>query len=145
MLQVRGILTILLNAKNYVIGKLYTYTVERTNRLLRHYLARFARKTYCVYKSFPMIIYSIYLSCFKHFLPSITFFCTAPKSSILLKIFHIRGRRINVGEGDATLLFTKYMLNDSITRHRCCGLFCYLCDFIVLLHFTCICLSVPII
>ena len=30
-----------------LVGKAHTYTVERMNRLLRHYLARFARKSYC--------------------------------------------------------------------------------------------------
>lgn len=63
----------LINPENHIVGKSYTYTVERTNRLLRHYLARFARKTYSVSKSFPMIIYSLYLFCFKHILSSIYF------------------------------------------------------------------------
>ncbi|MDR2074224.1 MAG: hypothetical protein LBP36_02545, partial [Oscillospiraceae bacterium] len=36
----------------HVIGKAHTFTVERTNPLLRHYIARFARKFYSVSKSF---------------------------------------------------------------------------------------------
>ena len=62
-----------INPKNHVVGKLYIYTVEYTNRLLRHYLARFVRKIYCVSKSFSMIIYSLYLFYFKHLLSSINF------------------------------------------------------------------------
>ena len=42
-------------SNKHLIGKSNTYTVERMNRLLRHYLARFARKTYCWYKSLNMI------------------------------------------------------------------------------------------
>ncbi len=54
-------------------GKAHTYTVERTNRLLRHYLARFAHKTYSISKSLDMIFYSLYLFSFRHLLPSISF------------------------------------------------------------------------
>ena len=63
----------LINRKSHIVGKSYTYTVEGTNLILRHYLARFARKTYFVSKCFPMIIYSLYLFCFKYLLPSIIF------------------------------------------------------------------------
>ena len=35
----------LIDPKKRLIGKAHTYNVERMNRLLRHYLARFARKT----------------------------------------------------------------------------------------------------
>ncbi len=45
----------------HLTGKAHTYTVERMNRLLRHYLARFARKTYCYSKSLQMIKYSLLL------------------------------------------------------------------------------------
>ena len=45
----------------HLIGKTHTYTVERMNRLLRHYLARFARKTYCWSKSLYMIENSVLL------------------------------------------------------------------------------------
>ena len=34
----------LIDPKKRLIGKSHTYTVERMNRLLRHYLARFRRK-----------------------------------------------------------------------------------------------------
>ena len=63
----------LINPKNHTVGKLYTYIVESTNLVLHNYLARFARKTYCVSKPFPTIIYSLYLFYFKHLLNSITF------------------------------------------------------------------------
>ena len=45
----------------HLIGKSHTYTVERMNRLLRHYLARFARKTYFWPKSLNMIDNSVIL------------------------------------------------------------------------------------
>ena len=45
----------------HLVGKAHTYTVERMNRLLRHYLARFARKTYCYSKNLQMIKYSLLL------------------------------------------------------------------------------------
>ena len=63
----------LIDPKKHITGKVHTYTVERTNRLLRHYLARFARKTYSISKSFDMILYSLSLFCFPHYLPSICF------------------------------------------------------------------------
>ena len=63
----------LIDPKKHIVGKAHTYTVERTNRLLRHYLARFARKSYSVSKSLDMILYSLYLFCFRHFISSIFF------------------------------------------------------------------------
>ena len=42
-----------------LVGKAHTYIVERMNRLLRRYLARFACKTYCWSKSLNMIISGI--------------------------------------------------------------------------------------
>ena len=63
----------LIDPKKHIVGKAHTYTVERTNRLLRHYLARFARKTYSISKSLDMIFYSLYLFSFRHLLPSISF------------------------------------------------------------------------
>jgi insertion element IS1 protein InsB len=51
----------LIDPAKHVIGKAHTFTVERTNRLLRHYIARFARKSYSVSKSFSMISNSILL------------------------------------------------------------------------------------
>ncbi|MBO6126806.1 MAG: hypothetical protein J6P21_02245, partial [Clostridia bacterium] len=41
-------------SNKHLIGKSNTYTVERMNRLLRHYLARFARKTYCWSRSLSL-------------------------------------------------------------------------------------------
>ena len=37
----------IISPDKHLIGKSHTFTVERMNRLLSHYLARFARKTYC--------------------------------------------------------------------------------------------------
>ena len=63
----------LINPKKHITGKSNTYTVERTNRLLRYYLARFARKIYSVSKPLDMIFYSLYLFCFCHLFSSIFF------------------------------------------------------------------------
>ena len=51
-------------SNKHSIGKSNTYTVERMNRLLRHYLARFARKTYCWSRSLSMISFSVSLFAF---------------------------------------------------------------------------------
>ncbi|MDR2073783.1 MAG: IS1 family transposase, partial [Oscillospiraceae bacterium] len=51
----------LIDPMKRIIGKAHTYTVERMNRLLRHYLARFARKTYCWSRSLKMIENSVLL------------------------------------------------------------------------------------
>jgi insertion element IS1 protein InsB len=51
----------LIDRAKRIVGKAHTFTVERTNRLLRHYLARFARKTYCWSKSLEMIENSVLL------------------------------------------------------------------------------------
>ena len=48
----------------HLIGKSHTFTVERMNRLLCHYLARFARKTYCWSRSLSMISFSVSLFAF---------------------------------------------------------------------------------
>ena len=45
----------LIDREKRLIGKSHTYNVERMNRLLRHYLARFNRKTYCYSKSLSII------------------------------------------------------------------------------------------
>ena len=68
----------LINPKKHITGKSNTYTVERTNRLLLYYLARFARKTYSVSKSLDMIFYYLYLFYFRHLFSSI-FFSSTPK------------------------------------------------------------------
>ncbi|MBR1778971.1 MAG: IS1 family transposase, partial [Clostridia bacterium] len=51
----------LIDPNKRLIGKAHTYTVERMNRLLRYYLARFTRKTYCSSKSLSMISDSVLL------------------------------------------------------------------------------------
>ena len=51
----------LIHPKKRLMGKAHTYSVERMNRLLRNYLARFARKTYCWSKSLDMIKNSVIL------------------------------------------------------------------------------------
>ena len=40
----------IIDPEKRLVGKFYTYTVERMNRLLYHYLACFACKTYCYTK-----------------------------------------------------------------------------------------------
>ena len=55
----------------HLIGKFHTYTVERMNRLLRHYLARCARKTYCWSKSLNMIDNSVILFLHRNSITSI--------------------------------------------------------------------------
>ena len=45
-------------SNKHLIGKSNTYTVERMNRLIRHYLVRFARKTYCWSRSLSMISFT---------------------------------------------------------------------------------------
>ncbi|MBO6127236.1 MAG: hypothetical protein J6P21_04540 [Clostridia bacterium] len=37
----------IISNNKHLTGKSNICTIERMNRLLRHYLARFARKTYC--------------------------------------------------------------------------------------------------
>ena len=61
----------LIDPKKRLIGKSHTYTVERMNRLLRHYLARFRRKTYCWSKSLSMINNSVLLFMYRNSLLSI--------------------------------------------------------------------------
>ena len=63
----------LINPKKHTTGKSNTYTVERTNRLLRYYLSRFTCKTYSVSKFLDMIFYSLYLFCSRHLFSSIFF------------------------------------------------------------------------
>ena len=57
----------------HLIGKLHTYTVERMNCILRHYLARFARKTYCWSKSLNMIVNSLLLFLYRDYFSSMHF------------------------------------------------------------------------
>ena len=59
--------------KRCLIGKSYTYTVKRINRLLRHYLVHFARKTYSWSKSLNMIDNSVILFLYRNSITSIEF------------------------------------------------------------------------
>ena len=61
----------LIDSARRLIGKAYYFTVERMNRLLRHYLARFARKTYCQSSSPYMIENSVLLFMKRNLLSSI--------------------------------------------------------------------------
>ena len=61
----------LIDPKKRLIGKAHTYTVERMNRLFRHYLARFRRKTYCWSKSLSMINVSVLLFLYRKSISSI--------------------------------------------------------------------------
>lgn len=47
--------------KKHISSKAETYTIEKLNGCVRHFLARFHRKTYCYSKSIEMIIYSLNL------------------------------------------------------------------------------------
>ena len=51
----------ILRAEHHVKSKAETYTVEGMNSLLRHYLARFKRRTKCYSKSVVMVEYSLNL------------------------------------------------------------------------------------
>ena len=62
----------LINPKKHLIGKKYTYTVERCNRLMRHYLARFSRKSYSVSQKLYMVVYSLYIWIFRNLIPFLT-------------------------------------------------------------------------
>ena len=46
-------------------SKAETYTIEGLNSRIRHYLARFKRKTKCYSKSIQMVIYTLKLFFFK--------------------------------------------------------------------------------
>ena len=63
----------LIDREKRLIGKSHTYNVERMNRLLRHYLARFNRKTYCYSKSLSMIEDSVLLFSYRDSSSSICF------------------------------------------------------------------------
>lgn len=63
----------LLPENQHLWGKAHTYTVERTNRRLRHYLARLTRRTYCVSKSLDMLDASLTLFTYRNFLLCIDF------------------------------------------------------------------------
>jgi len=54
-------------------GKAHTYTVERTNRRLRHYLSRLIRKTYCFSKSKEMLDMTLTLFRYRNSFMSISF------------------------------------------------------------------------
>ncbi len=55
--------------KQHLVGEKYTYTVEHCNRLMRHYLARFARKSYSVSQKLYMVVYSLYVWVFRSLIP----------------------------------------------------------------------------
>ena len=63
----------LLPENQHLWGKAHTYTVERTNRRLRHYLARLTRRTYCFSKSVEMLEASLTLFVYQNLLISILF------------------------------------------------------------------------
>lgn len=50
-----------LPAKRHVQSKAETFTVEGYNSIIRHFLARFRRKTKCYSKSYQMLYYSLIL------------------------------------------------------------------------------------
>ncbi len=77
----------LIDPKKPLIGKSHTYTVERMNRLLRYYLARFRRKTYCWSKNLGVINDSVLLQIFSFYsyiaLPNFILFLRYRKLKII--------------------------------------------------------------
>ena len=63
-----GMPTISSTRQSISLEKYIHNTVERMNRLLRNYLAKFARKTYCCSKSLQMIKYSLMLFMHRDFI-----------------------------------------------------------------------------
>ena len=59
----------LIAPKKHLFGKEHTYTVERCNRLIRHYLSGFARKSYSVSQKLYMVVYSLYVWVFRSLIP----------------------------------------------------------------------------
>ena len=59
----------LIDPKKHLVGKKHTYTVERCNRLMRHYLARFTRKSYSVSQKLYMVACSLYVWLFRSLIP----------------------------------------------------------------------------
>lgn len=47
--------------KKHISSKAETYTIEKLNGCVRHFLARFHRRSYCYSKSVEMITYSLNL------------------------------------------------------------------------------------
>jgi len=60
-----------LNQDKHIITKAETYTIEWLNNLLRHYIARFHRKTHCYSKSVEMVNLTLALFTMKKELLSI--------------------------------------------------------------------------
>ena len=71
----------LIDQAKHLTEKAHTYTVERMDRLLRDYLARLARKTYCYSKSLQMIKYSISLFMHRDFIEYMVAIFTNGKNS----------------------------------------------------------------
>ena len=61
----------LIDPNKMLIGKTHTYNIERMNRLLRYYLARFTRKTYYSSESLSMISDSVLLFLYRKSISSI--------------------------------------------------------------------------
>lgn len=51
----------MLCTEKHIQSKAETYTVEGYNSIIRHFLARFKRKTKCYSKSIAMVYYSLIL------------------------------------------------------------------------------------
>lgn len=56
---------IFLRDENHISSKAETYTIEGVNNIIRHYLARFKRKTHCYSKSVEVIKYTLLLFFYK--------------------------------------------------------------------------------
>ena len=55
----------ILSSSKWLIGKKHTTQIESLNANVRHYLARFARKTRCYSKCPEMVVLSLFLLFFK--------------------------------------------------------------------------------
>ena len=51
----------IISQEKHIIGKKFTTNIENLNGRIRHFLARFRRKTYCYSKSIEMVEYSLYV------------------------------------------------------------------------------------
>jgi len=60
-----------LNPWRHLKGKRFTHVIESFNATVRHYLARFHRKTHCYSKSKEMLELSLLLFFFKKYIKSI--------------------------------------------------------------------------
>ena len=61
----------ILPEEKHIRSKAHTYTVEAKNAQIRHYLARFHRRTKCYSKAVHMVIATLIIYFNKHLIPNI--------------------------------------------------------------------------